>query len=294
MRIGILSTHRHYYSTDRLMQEAARRGYEAVFIDPLRCRIVIDREGGRVLHPSLDKKRPDLVIARVGPAVAYMGTGLARQFEFMGIPVINTSTSMTRARDKLQALQCAAFAGLPVPRTALTAHLTGMKTQLRELGGTPIVVKTVQGTQGLGVMLAESPEGLRSLLETLWGLKQNVLLQEFVAESRGRDIRVLVLGDSVIAAMRRKAAPDEFRSNIHRRGKGEAFEPDPAMSKAALTVAGKLGLLLAGIDFLDAGDSFSFMEANSSPGIRELERVTGENIAGKIIEFAARRVQEGN
>lgn len=292
MIIGIISTRRRYYSTDRLMREAAARGHRPVFIDPLRAGVSVSGGGGAVHSHALRASPPDVVIARVGPAAAYMGTAVARQFELAGIPVLNGASSMMRVRDKFGMLQEASAAGLPVPATLLTATQSGLDKQLRMTGGVPVIVKPVQGTQGVGVMLAESPASVRALLEGLWGLKQNPIIQEYVRESRGSDLRVFVLGGRARAAMRRISSRGDFRSNVHRGGKGEKADVRGAAADIAEKTARLFGLEIAGIDLLETGDSFLLLEANASPGIRELEKVTGENVAGMIIDHSVHYAEE--
>jgi ribosomal protein S6--L-glutamate ligase len=229
-----------------------------------------------------------VAIPRIGASVTLVGLQVVRQLEAMGVPLLNGSAAIARSRDKLSALQHLAVSGVQIPRTVLARGGGDVKELVAQVGGLPAILKMIQGTQGVGVMIAHSEAEVTSLLSTLWDLGQEILLQEFVAESRGRDVRALVVGERVVAAMRREARKGEFRSNLHRGGFGVAAQLEPAYAEAAVRAAQALGLSVAGVDLLESDAGPKVMELNSSPGFEGLERATGLDIAGAIVDEASR------
>jgi ribosomal protein S6--L-glutamate ligase len=207
-------------------------------------------------------------------------------FESHGVPACNTQLAISRSRDKLRALQELSAHDVGIPRTAMAREPRAIRAAVDAVGGTPVIIKLLQGTQGVGVMIAESPEGVESTIDTLWGLGQNIILQEFIAESRGRDIRALVVGGELVTAMRRTAKDGEFRSNLHRGGAGRRIDLPPEFARAALTSAAVLGLDVAGVDMLESEDGPRVIEVNSSPGLRGIEQATGIDVAQRIIAHA--------
>ena len=286
MRIVLLSRRRTLYSTRRLIEVAEEMGHEVHVLDPLRCNLVLDRNRPSMFHAKDEVRDVDVVLPRIGAAITDFGLAVVNHFDMMGVPVVNSATSIARTRDKLRCLQLLTRHDIDIPRTVMfrnPAHLAGA---LEMVGGVPVILKLLQGTQGIGVMIAETQESVESVIETIWGLGQNILLQEFVRESRGRDLRALVAGGRVIAAMRRKARVGQFRSNIHRGGTGEAVTPDAATERAAVEATRVMGLEIAGVDLLESSRGPKVMEINSSPGFEALERATGQDIARTMIEHA--------
>jgi ribosomal protein S6--L-glutamate ligase len=287
-RIVVLSRNPNLYSTRRFAEAARVRGHRLEVVDTLDCAVVVEKAKPAIVvggHPLSDV---DVVVPRIGASITSYGLAVVNQFELMGVPVLNGSASISRSRDKLRCLQLLARYDLDVPRTVLGRAATDVDDAVRRVGGLPAIVKLTQGTQGIGVMIAHTHAELTSILEAMWQLGREVLLQEFIAESKGRDVRVLVVGDHVVGAMRRTARKGEFRSNIHRGGEGEAIDLPEAYQDAAIRAARVVGLDVAGVDLLESDAGPKVMEINSSPGFEGLEAATGLDIAGLIIEHAAR------
>lgn len=235
----------------------------------------------------------DVVIPRIGTAVTQEGCTVLGQFEAMGLPVANGSAAILQARDKLRCLQRLTSRGIDVPATAIVREVADLDDALEMVGGVPCVVKLLEGTQGIGVMLAESREGLEAMLQAFWSLGHSVLLQQFIAESRGRDVRAFVVGDEVVAAMRREAPLGEFRSNIHRGGTGTAVKLDAKQKAAMVEATQALGLHVAGVDFLESNAGPLVIEVNASPGFEGLEKATGVDVAGAVVRYAAKLGKKG-
>ncbi len=230
--------------------------------------------------------RADLVIPRIGASITNYGLAVVRQFDMMGIPVLNTAIAIARSRDKLRAMQLLTKKDIDVPRTVCARTPDSVDIALAVIGGTPAIVKLQQGAQGIGTMIAETPQAVTSLLETLWAMGQDIILQEYIAESRGKDYRAIVVGKKVVAAMRRQARKGEFRSNLHRGGLGVKVDLDPRYVKAAIEAVGVMGLEVAGVDMLESKTGPKILEINSSPGLEGVERTTGFDVAGAIIIHA--------
>lgn len=286
MRLLVLSRRRFLYSTRRLRESAARRGHEVRIVDPLGCTLLVDGARPRLFQGGRELGSVGCAIPRIGAAVPRYAVAVVHHLESMGIPVVNRSGAILRARDKLLTLQLLSRHGLDVPRTAMARAPEGLDRVLARVGGPPVVLKLDQGTQGVGVILAETRSAVEATLETLWGLGQNILVQEFVAESRGRDIRAMVVGGEVVAAMRRQARVGEWRSNVHRGARAEPVELDPAFARAAIAAAEIVGLDLAGVDLLEGRNGPRVMEVNASPGLEGLERATGVDVAERIVRHA--------
>jgi ribosomal protein S6--L-glutamate ligase len=289
-RIGVLSRNAKLYSTARLIEAAALQGQRLRVIDTLQCGIVVEQGRPAILYEGREVDF-DVVIPRIGASITTYGLAVVSQFEMMGVPVVNGASAIAQSRDKLRGLQVLAKAGIPVPRTVMTRTKTDVADAVRRVGGLPAIVKLTQGTQGIGVMIAHSMAEIRSILDTMWDLGQEILLQEFIAESKGKDVRVLVVGDRAVAAMRRTAKKGDFRSNIHRGGEGEPVELTAEYGECALRAARVLGLEVAGIDLLETRAGPRVVEANSSPGFEGIEAVTGLGIAGLIIAHAVSRAR---
>jgi ribosomal protein S6--L-glutamate ligase len=286
LRIAILSRNRKLYSTRRLVEAAKQRGHAVKVLDTLHCQLVLARDAPRVFYRGEEVKRFDVVIPRIGASITGYGLSVVNQFDMMGVPTLNNSVPIARSRDKLRALQLLSRFGIDIPRTVMCRYREEVPLAVEQVGGLPCIMKLIQGTQGVGVLLASSMTEVEGMLDTLWHLGQEILIQELIAESRGKDVRALVVGDRVVAAMRRTAREGEFRSNIHRGGEGQALELPRAYAEAAVKAARVIGLEVAGVDMLESKEGPKIMEVNSSPGFEGLESVTGVDIAGLYVEHA--------
>ena len=287
MKLGILSTAPRCYSTRRMMDAAKARGHKASVINTLKCSI--DLRSGK---PDLYfKGKPlgdyDAVIPRIGASITYFGTAVVRQLEQMNIFVANTSGGISNSRDKLRSMQILSRHHIGMPRTSFVRDKADVIPAIERIGGAPVIIKLLEGTQGVGVILADSIKIAEAIIETLQTAKQNVLVQGFVSESKGRDVRAFVIGDQVIGAMRRVAQGDEFRSNVHRGGKVEKVELDDQYRETAIRAAQIMGLRIAGVDMLEGKDGPQVMEVNSSPGLEGIEAATQIDIAGAIVDYCA-------
>ncbi|EYF04218.1 30S ribosomal protein S6--L-glutamate ligase [Chondromyces apiculatus] len=286
MRVLVLSRNASLYSTSRIVLAARARGHDVSIIDPLDFQIVVSRGGPSVLVAGAPVPRFDIVIPRIGSSITNYGLAVVRQFDLMGVPVLNGAVSIARSRDKLRALQLLTRRKLDVPTTVCARSPAGAEAALDLVGGCPAIVKLQQGTQGIGTMIAETPQAVHSLLETFWAMGQDIVLQEYIRESKGRDLRVIVVGGRVVACMRRIAKPGEFRSNLHRGGTGGAARLTRADRSVAIKATKAMGLEVAGVDMLEAKSGPKILEINSSPGLEGVERATGVDVAGAIITYA--------
>jgi len=289
--LAVLSRKKSLYSTRRLLEAAKSRGFSTRVIDVVRCNLVLEPGNPRLFHKGKEVRALSVALPRIGASVTQIGLQVTRQLEAMGVPLVNGASAIARSRDKLTALQHLAAGGVRIPRTVLARGGGDVKELVAQVGGLPAILKLIQGTQGVGVMIAHSEAEVESILGTLWDLGQEILLQEFVSEARGRDIRALVVGERVVGAMRREARKGEFRSNLHRGGFGSALQLEPAYVEAAVRAAQVLGLEVAGVDLLESGAGPLVIELNSSPGFEGLERATGVDVAGEIIDYAGRRAE---
>lgn len=290
--VAILSRKRSLYSTRRLVAAVKARGQRVLVLDTLRCNLILARGEPRMTYRGVALSNVDVVIPRIGASITGYGLAVVNQFDMMGVPVLNNSVPIARSRDKLRCLQLLARFGLDIPRTVMARDRSNVPRLLKDVGGLPAIVKLIRGTQGVGVMLASTLSELEGILATFSDLGQDIVLQEFISESRGRDVRALVVGERVVAAMRRRAKRGEFRSNLHRGGRGKAVKLPRAYREAAVMAARIVGLEVAGVDMLETRDGPKVMEVNSSPGFEGLERATGVDIAGAIIEHALALAQE--
>jgi ribosomal protein S6--L-glutamate ligase len=286
LRVVVLSRNRKLYSTRRLVEAARERGHVADVLDTLRCNLVVAREAPRMFYRGAEVPRVDVVIPRIGASITGYGLSVVNQFDMMGVPVLNAAIPIARARDKLRALQLLSRFGIDIPRTVMCRYRDEVPLAVEQVGGLPCIMKLLHGAQGVGVLIASSMTEVEGMLDTLWHLGQEILLQELIAESRGKDVRALVVGDRVVAAMRRTAREGEFRSNIHRGGEGQAIELGREYVEAAVKAVRVIGLEVAGVDMLESRGGPKIMEVNSSPGFEGLERVTGQDIAGLYLEHA--------
>jgi ribosomal protein S6--L-glutamate ligase len=288
LKICILSRKRSLYTTRRLLEAARALGHEALVVDPLACHLVVSHRFNTLYHKSGRKRLDDVdvVIPRIGASITEYGLAAVNQFDMMGIPLVNNSLPIARSRDKLRCLQLLSRHDIDIPRTVMARSPDQIERAIDLVGGCPVVLKLLQGTQGVGVLLAETPQQVESLLDTFWGLNQNILIQEFIRESAGRDVRALVVGGRVVAAMRRTAKMGEFRSNIHRGGEGAPVDLDSEFARVAVEATAIVGLQIAGVDMLEARGGPKVIELNSSPGFEGLEEATGMDVAGLILRYA--------
>ena len=261
-------------------------------IDPLALQIVVSRGRPSLLVGGGAIPRYDVVIPRIGASITNYGLAVVRQFDLMGVPVLNGAVAIARSRDKLRALQLLTRRSIDVPTTICARSPACVDTALAIVGGCPAIVKLQQGAQGIGTMIAETPQAVHALLETFWAMGQDIILQEYIRESKGRDIRALVVGGKVVAAMRRVAKPGEFRSNLHRGGKGKAVVLTSAYRRAAMLATKAMGLEVAGVDMLEGRHGPKILEINSSPGLEGIERASGVDVASAIIEFAEKHASQ--
>lgn len=285
MKIGILSRNPKLYSTRRLAEAARDRGHAVRVIDVLRCYMDINSHNPTIHYKGEELSEFDAVIPRIGASVTFYGAAVVRQFEMMGVYSVNESVAITRSRDKLRSLQLLSRKGLGLPVTSFAHSIDDIDGLIDEVGGAPLVIKLLEGTQGLGVVLAETRNAAKSVIQAFRGLDANILVQEFIKESAGRDIRCLVVGGRVVAAMQREAGPGEFRSNLHRGGQAALVEITAEERRTALRAARTLGLNVCGVDLLRSSRGPLILEVNSSPGLGGIEAASGQDIAGMIIEF---------
>jgi ribosomal protein S6--L-glutamate ligase len=285
MKIAILSRNTRLYSTRRLVEAAKQRGHEVRVFDTLKCYMDIVS-----LHPTIHYKgeqldKFDAVIPRIGSSVTFYGAAVLRQFEVMGTWPLNESVAITRSRDKLRSLQIMARAGIGMPLTGFANSPDDTRDLIKLVGGAPLVVKLLEGTQGKGIVLAETHKAAESLIDAFRDLKANFLVQEFIKEAGGSDIRAFVVGEKVVAAMMRTAREGEFRSNLHRGGSASVVKLTPKERSMAVRAARQMGLNVAGVDLLRSNRGPVVMEVNSSPGLEGIESATGKDVAGIIVEF---------
>ncbi|MPZ09725.1 MAG: 30S ribosomal protein S6--L-glutamate ligase [Kiloniellaceae bacterium] len=285
MRIALMARNPTLYSHQRLIEAAEGRGHEIEVIDTMRVYIHIASHRPEMYYRGEKVEGFDAVIPRIGASVTFFGTAVLRQFEMMGVYPLNESVAISRSRDKLRSHQLLARRGIGLPVT-IFAHSTSRAEEIVEmLGGAPVVIKLLEGTQGIGVVLGETTGAAKSMIQAFGGLKANILVQEFIKESGGSDIRCLVVGDKVVAAMIRKGAEGEFRSNLHRGGSAQAVKITPEERSTAVRAAKIMGLNVCGVDMLRSNHGPVVMEVNSSPGLEGVEKATGKDVAGSIIAF---------
>lgn len=290
MKIAILSRDAQLYSTSRLRDAAEQRGHEVQVVDYLRCYMNITSSRPHVVYHGVDLTDVDAIIPRIGASNTFYGTAVVRQFEMMGVFTPNRSQAISRSRDKLRSMQILAAKGIGLPVTGFGHSIKDIEGLLEVIGGPPVVVKMLEGTQGIGVVLADTPAAARSVIEAFRGLDVNILVQEFVKEAEGADIRAFVVGNRVVAAMKRQGAPGEFRSNLHRGGKATKIKLTPKERSTAVRAASILGLKVAGVDILRSRRGPVVLEVNSSPGLEGIERTTEIDVADMIIAYIERSV----
>lgn len=291
MKIGILSRNAALYSTKRLVEAIESRGHEAKVIDHLKCDIVIEQDKPAIYYKGENLDDLDAVIPRIGASVTFYGTAVVRQFEMMNIFTAVQSQALVRSRDKLRSLQIMASAGVGLPKTVFTNYSKEVDKLIDSVGGAPLIVKLLEGTQGYGVVLAPTKKAAQSIIEAFHSMKARVIVQEFIQESKGADIRAFVVDGKVVGAMKRQGKEGEFRSNLHQGGTGSLIKLTKKEREAALTAAKSMGLPVAGVDMLQSARGPLILEVNSSPGIEGIEKATGKDIAGSVIKYVISKVE---
>ena len=294
LKIGILSRNPRCYSTRRLKEAALAAGHKAIVLDTLKFGMYVETKDPDLTYRGKRLSGYDAVIPRIGASVSFYGAAVVRQFEQMGVFCLNSSIAISISRDKLRSMQILSRHDIGIAHSAFVRLKTDVMPAIEKVGGSPVIIKLLEGTQGVGVILADSPKIAEAIIETLQSTKQNVLIQKFVAESKGKDIRAFVVGDRVIAAMRRRAQGQEFRSNVHRGGATEEVKLDAEYERTAVRAARIMGLRVAGVDMLEGNDGPVIMEVNSSPGLEGIEQATGVNVAGEIIKYLSEHIRFGD
>ncbi|RKD86166.1 30S ribosomal protein S6--L-glutamate ligase [Mangrovibacterium diazotrophicum] len=290
MKIVILSRDHNLYSTQRLVEAGEKKGHEMVILDHSKCDLVIEKKRPGIIYKGHMVEDVDAVIPRIGASVTFYGTAVVRQFEMMKVFTAIESQALVRSRDKLRSLQILSRAGLGLPKTVFTNYSRNVKDIVKSVGGAPLVIKLLEGTQGLGVVLAENDNAAESVIEAFNGLKARVIVQEYISEAKGADIRAFVVDGVVVGAMKRQAKKGEFRSNLHRGGTATIIELTEEEENAALKAARVMGLGIAGVDMLQSNHGPLILEVNSSPGLEGIEAATGKDIANSIIRYVERNV----
>ena len=292
MKIAILSRNKKLYSTRRLVETAEQRGHEVRVIDALRCYMNITSLKPSIHYRGDDLQGFDAVIPRIGASITFYGTAVLRQFEMMNVFPLNESVAVTRSRDKLRSAQLLARKGIGMPVTGFAHNPDDIQDLLKQVGGSPVVIKLLEGTQGIGVVLAETQKAAESVIQAFMGLKANIMVQEFIKEAGGSDLRCFVVGDKVVAAMQRQGPEGEFRSNLHRGGSASLARLTPQERATAVRAAKIMGLEVCGVDLLRSNHGPVVMEVNSSPGLEGIESASGKDVAAIIFEYLEKRVTE--
>jgi len=285
MNVVILSRNAHLYSTDRLVEEGEKRGHKIEVIDPLKCDIIIEKEKPTIYYKDRYLDYVDAIIPRIGASVTFYGCAVVRQFEMMNVFTTVTSDAILRSRDKLKSLQRLSKAGIGMPKTVFTNYSRDAKEVVDYVGGAPVIIKLLEGTQGLGVVLAETRSAAESVLEAFNGLQARVIVQEFIKEANGADLRALIVDGQVVGAMKRQGKDGEFRSNLHRGGTANIIKLNHDELKLAIQASKALKLPVCGVDMLQSARGPLLLEVNSTPGLEGIENATGRNIAKSIIAF---------
>ena len=294
MKIALLSRNKKLYSSRRLIEAAEAKGHEVEVLDVLRCYMNITSHRPSIHFKGEELSGFDAVIPRIGASVTFYGAAVLRQFEMMGVYPLNESVALTRSRDKLRASQLLSRKGIGLPITGFANKPDDIPDLIKMVGGAPLVIKLLEGTQGIGVVLAETKNAAESVIESFLGLNISVLVQEYIGEAGGSDIRCFVVGDKVVAAMKRQGAKGEFRSNIHRGGSATLIKITPEERSTAVRAAKTMGLNVCGVDILRSNHGPVVMEVNSSPGLEGIEAATGKDIAGMVINFLEKNTKQGN
>lgn len=294
MKIAILSRKSSLYSTRRLIESAKERGHQVEVINHSKCYMVMERENPAVYTGTRLIQDVDAIIPRIGASVTFYGSAVIRQFEMQKVFTTVSSLALIRSRDKLRSLQIMTKAGVDIPKTAFADNSGDIDYLIQQVGGPPVIIKLLEGTQGLGVVLAETQNAAKSVLEAFYGLKANILVQEFIKEAGGADVRAFVVDGKVVASMKRQSKKGDFRSNLHRGGEGKAIELSEQEIEMAEKAAKAMSLPICGVDMLQSQRGPLIIEVNSSPGLEGIEGATKVDIAGKIIEYVERNYQKSH
>ncbi|MDX1638716.1 MAG: 30S ribosomal protein S6--L-glutamate ligase [Balneolaceae bacterium] len=292
MHIVVLSRNSKLYSTSRLVEAIEERGHEATVLDHLKCDIVSEKDNPCIYYRGTKVTGVDAVIPRIGASVTFYGSAVVRQFEMMKVFTAVESQALVRSRDKLRSLQILARAGVGMPKTVFTNYSTEVKKIIDSVGGAPLIIKLLEGTQGVGVVLAPTQKAAESMIQAFHSMKARVIVQEFVKEAKGEDIRAFVVDGKVVGAMKRKGKEGEFRSNIHRGGTTELIKLTRDQRQAALIATRSMGLSVAGVDMLESDRGPLVLEVNSSPGLQGIEKATNKDIAAKIVSYVEDKVNQ--
>ncbi|WP_299260202.1 30S ribosomal protein S6--L-glutamate ligase [uncultured Aquimarina sp.] len=291
MKIVILSQNPNLYSTKRLVEAGEKKGHEILVVDHTKCNLVIEKKKPSIIYKGNEITDVDGVIPRIGASVTFFGTAVVRQFEMMKVFTATESQALVRSRDKLRSLQILSRAGLGLPKTVFSNYSKEVSPIVDRVGGAPLVIKLLEGTQGIGVVLADNRNSAESILEAFNGLQARVIVQEFIKEAKGADLRVFIVDGVVVGAMKRQGKEGEFRSNLHRGGSANIIELSEEEENAALKAARALGLGIAGVDMLQSERGPLILEVNSSPGLEGIEGATGKDIANQIIRYVERNAE---
>lgn len=294
LKIVILSRNRSLYSTKRLVEAIELQGHEALVLDHLRCDIVIEQDNPAIWYKGEKIENADAVIPRIGASVTFYGASVVRQFEMMGVPTAVESQALVRSRDKLRSLQILARSGVGLPKTVFTNYSKETKKIIDSVGGAPLIVKLLEGTQGYGVVLAPTRKAAESIIEAFHSMKARVIVQEFIEEAKGADIRAFVIGNKVVGSMKRQGKEGEFRSNLHQGGTGQHIKLTKEERKAAVTATKSMGLSIAGVDLLQSDRGPLVLEVNSSPGLEGIEKTTNKDIASEIVSYVEKLAANNN
>ncbi len=291
MKIAILSTNKSLYSTQKLFEAAQKRGHQCVILDHRKCYVGIKQGKPSIHYNGQDVSDIDAIIPRIGASVTFYGSAIVRQFEVMNVVSANPSQAIMRSRDKLRCMQILSGAGIGLPITGFARNTHDVDDLIKMVGGAPLVIKLLEGTQGIGVVLAETKKAASSVIEAFFSLGNNILIQEYIKEARGTDIRALVIDGKVVGAMKRTAKDGEFRSNLHRGGSASLIKLTKEEKETALRAAKELGLTVCGVDMLPSDRGPLVLEVNSSPGLEGIEKATKKDIASKIVEYLERQYE---
>jgi ribosomal protein S6--L-glutamate ligase len=294
MKIAILSRNQNLYSTRRLKEAGVKRGHEVLILDHLKCSLIGEHKNPRIIYNGKEITGIDAVIPRIGASVTFYGTAVVRQFEMQGVYAVNSSIAIVRSRDKLRSLQIFSRHDIGIPKTVFTNHPKNVDALIKEIDGPPVVIKLLEGTQGIGVVLAETKKAASSVVEAFHGLNANMLMQEFIKEAGGADIRAFVVGGKVVGSMKRQGAEGEFRSNLHRGGHATSVRLTKAQRALALQAAKAMGLNMAGVDMIESKRGPLVLEVNSSPGLEGIEMATKKDIAKEVISLIEKRAEMGS
>jgi ribosomal protein S6--L-glutamate ligase len=294
LKIIVLSRNKKLYSTKRLVKSIEERGHEALVLDHLKCDIVIEQDKPTIFYGAEELTDVSAVIPRIGASVTFYGAAVVRQFEMMGIPTVVESQALVRSRDKLRSLQILARSGVGLPKTVFTNYSKEVTQIIDSVGGAPLIVKLLEGTQGVGVVLAPTRKAAESIIEAFHSMKARVIVQEFISEAEGADIRAFVIGNRVVGAMKRQGKEGEFRSNLHQGGVGSLIKLNKKQKEIALTASKAMNLPVAGVDMIESSKGPLILEVNSSPGLEGIEKVSGRDIAGEIVKYTEKLVEQHN